>query len=191
MGKINKDIRDNYPKYDELVKGYKESSLKVIELSERRKNHPNTRQRIIEVTHEKHSEEIKLIVESKIEDKQSFKFKLRAEKFTAEPYFRFDSDGPAHYNKSEAIPLAEQKIDTPHFNAYNEKGKGIAYQTNALKSAAESAAILGDISLAMAHYCDEANLYFNKEYVEIAQVPFGEIDLDLDNLSPVDGVEYE
>lgn len=191
MGKTNKDIRDNFAKYQELVSGQKESSVKVVELTEKRKNHPNTRQRIVDVVHEKHDDNIKLIVESKVEDKRSFKFKLRAEKFTSEPYFRFDSDGPSHYNKSEALPLAEQKIDTPHFNAYNEKGKGIAYRTNTLNSATESAAILGDISLAMAHYCDEANLYFKKEYVEITQVPSGEMDLDLDNLSPVDGVDYE
>jgi hypothetical protein len=189
--RINEKIRDEYQKYKELVKGYKDSSLKVIELSEKRKNHPNTRQRVVEVTHEKQIEEIYLIVESKVEDKRSFKFKLRATNFTREPYFRFDSDGVAHYNKSDAIPLSEQKIDTPHFNAFDENGKSIAYKTEALKSKGNSEAILNDISLGMAHYCDESNLYFGKQHIEIVQTPSGELDLGLDNLTPLDGVDYE
>lgn len=191
MSKTNKEVRDNYTKYQTLVSGYKDSSVRVIELTEIRKNHPNIRQRIILVNHEKDADEIKLIVESKIVDKRSYKFKLRAEKFTAEPYFRFDSDGVAHYNKSENVPLAEQKIDTPHFNAFNDKGKSIAYKTEVLKSVKESEAILNDISLGMAHYCDEANVYYQREYIEIAQVPSGELNLVLDNLTPLDGVDYE
>jgi hypothetical protein len=191
MGKINKEIRDNFNKYQDLVKGYKNCSFKMVELSEKRNNHPNTRQRVVNVKHEKFEDDIKLIIESKVEDKRSFKFKLRSSNLTQEPYFRFDSDGVAHYNKSENVPLPEQKIDTPHLNAFNEKGKCIAYKTSALKSQSESEAILNDISLGMAHYCDEANVYFEKEYIEIIQVPSDELDFEFDNLTPVDGVEYE
>lgn len=191
MERINKDIRDNYSKFQALTKGYKECSVKVVELSERRKNHPNTRQRIVNVTHEKEPDEIKLIVESKVIDKRSYKFKLQSVNFTAEPYFRFDSDGPSHYNRSLKVPLPDQKVDTPHFNSFDENGKSIAYKTEALNSKENVEAILSDIALGMAHYCDEANIFHQKGYIGVNQISSGELNLDLENMTPLDGAEYD
>ena len=190
--RINKEIKANFPKYETLLKGKKNSTDKVITLNKVKKQHQNT---LISSTGAKHidtDEKLELIVESKIEDKRSFKFKLKAPDFSGEPFFRFDSDGASHFNRNPSIPLHEQKIDTPHFNAFNNQGKGIAYRTTALNTPNECEALLNDASLCMAHYCDEANIYYNNtEYIEINQSPSGKFDFNLDNLNPTDGVNYE
>lgn len=189
--RTNKDIRDNYQKYLNFLQGYKECPDRLIYLSGIKGNHQTTRQTIVSVLHEESKVEIKLILESSIKDKRSYKFKLRAEVLTSEPYFRFDSDGPSHFNRSLDVPLAEQKIDTPHFNAFDQNGKSIAYHTETLNIEQEKKAILDDISLGMAHFCDEANLYCNTEHVEVSQFVSGELGIELDNLTPLDGIEYD
>ena len=189
--RTNKDIRDNYQKYLEFLQGYKECPFRLIYLSGVKGNHQTTRQTIVDVLHEESKENIKLILEASIRDKRSYKFKLRTEALSPEPYFRFDSDGPSHFNKSLDVPLVEKKIDTPHFNAFDQNGKSIAYRTEALSKEQEKKAILEDISLGMAHFCDEANLYCNTEHVEISQFVSGELGLDIENLTPLDGIEYD
>ena len=189
--KVNKEIRDNFQKYETLLKGNKNSAIQTITLNDVKQRHPNTRISTTHVQHEQVSENLELIVESKIVDKRSFKFKLRAPEYTGEPFFRFDSDGVAHYNRNPLVPLPEQKIDTPHFNAFDEKGKSIAYKTEPLKNPGQVEALLNDASLCMAHYCDEANVYCNKKYIEIMQTPTGELGFDLENMNPLDGVNYE
>lgn len=189
--KVISEIIADYSKYRLLVDGNKDCNMKVIELSRKRGNHPNSLIETINVKHESLVEDIELIVESKIDDKRSFKFKLRARGYMPEPYFRFDSDGRAHYNKSDDTPLEEQKIDTPHFNVYDENGKEYAYHSSALKKKENIEAIINDISLGMAHFCDESNTYFRTEHIEISQNPVGELGLELDNLTSLDGIAYE
>lgn len=189
--RINREIKNDFKKYEALLKGYKNSSAEIVVLNQVKQRHPNQRISTTLVDHENIPEKIELIIESKIEDKRSFKFKLRAPEFTGEPFFRFDSDGVAHYNRTPSIPLPEQKIDTPHFNAFDENGKSIAYKSQALKNPGNVEVLLNDASMCMAHYCDEANIYFNKKHIEIEQTPSGELNLNLENENPLDGVKYE
>ncbi len=186
------EIRDNYSKYEELIGKTKNSSVQKITLDEIKGNHKNTRVKKVDVNHTSISEKLELIVESKIQNKKDFKFKLRAPDFTGIPFFRFDSDGVAHYNRLPDIELPAQKIDTPHFHKYNCDGRNIAYKTEALKKEADREALLADISLCMAHYSDESKTYYeNEEYIQIIQTPPTELDFDSDRDNPTEGVEYE
>ena len=192
MEKPVKEIKDNYPKYQELLNKTKNSFSKVIVLDEIKGNHQNTRGKKVDVAHVSTGENLELIVESKINNKKDFKFKLRAPEYTGIPFFRFDSDGVAHYNRVPNVELPEQKVDTPHFHKYNDEGRNIAYKTEALEKDSEREALLNDISLCMAHYCDESRTYYNNEkYVEVIQTPPTELDLNTDNDNPTQGVEYE
>ncbi|MGK0236370.1 MAG: hypothetical protein ACI9EK_002920 [Psychroserpens sp.] len=192
MEKPIKEIKDNYPKYEELLNGNKDSSLKVVSLDEVKLNHKNTRVKKIDVLHSITKDRLELIIESKITNKKDFKFKLRAPNFTGTPFFRFDSDGLAHYNRSPEIELEKRKINTPHFHKFDSSGRNIAYKTEPLEKEKEREALLNDINLSMAHYCDESNTYYDKaNYIEVIQTPIDQLDFESNRDNPTEGVVYE
>ena len=192
MEKSVNEIKNDYPKYEELLRGIKNASTKTIILDEVKGNHQNTRVKNVDVAHASISDKLELIIESKIENKRDFKFKLRAPKYTANPFFRFDSDGVPHYNRTPNLELPKQKIDTPHFHKYDSRGMNIAYRTKALKENGTREALLNDISLCMAHYSDESQTFYNNdEYIEIIQTPSTEMDFDSNNDNPTEGVKYD
>lgn len=191
MGKLNKDVKTNFNKYEELLNGSKNSSMKTIHLDEIKTQHQNTRTKTVDIKHDSISDKLELIIESKIVNKKDFKFKLRAPNYTGEPFFRFDSDGVAHYNRAPDIELPKQKVDTPHFHKFDADGRNIAYKTDALLDKGNEDALLNDISLCMAHYCDESNTTYNKSYIEVIQTPVNELNLDINIDNPLEGVDYE
>lgn len=192
MEKPVKEIKENYVKYKELLSKTKNTSMQTITLNEVKGNHQNTRVKKVDVAHTSINEKLELIVESKIENKKDFKFKLRAPEYTGIPFFRFDSDGVAHYNRTPDVELPKQKVDTPHFHKFDSDGRNFAYKTEALMIDAEREALLNDISLCMAHYCDESKTYYkDKKYVEIVQTPQTELDFDSNRDNPTEGVDYD
>ncbi len=192
MEKPVKEIKEDYPKYEELLSKTKNTSIPTIILDEVKGNHKNTRVKKVDVVHTSIADKLELIVESKIENKKDFKFKLRAPEFTVIPFFRFDSDGVSHYNRIPNVELPQQKVDTPHFHRYDSDGRNIAYKTESLEKEAERDALLNDISLCMAHYCDESQTFYNNDkYVEIIQTPSTELDFDSNNDNPTQGMEYD
>lgn len=192
MEKPVKEFKEDYAKYEELLAKTKNTFIPRITLDELKRNHQNTRVKIVDVIHVSISEPLELIVESKIENKKDFKFKLRAPEYTGIPFFRFDSDGVSHYNRTPNVELPKQKIDTPHFHKYDCDGRNIAYKTAPLEEEGDKEALLNDISLCMAHYCDESQTFYdNDKYVEIIQTPLTELDFESSNDNPTQGVEYE
>ena len=191
MAKNNTEIKTNFEKYEKLLEGDKNCEKKIIILDEIKNNHSDTRLKSSKVEHSTIKMDMELLVESKIDNKRSFKFKLRAKDLTGEPFFRFDSDGLSHLNNIPLTPLNELKIDTPHFHKFDNEGRNIAYQTDSLKNTTTREILLNDVSLCMAHYCDESKTYYNSEYIEIIQKPISELDLDIDNFNPLNGVDYE
>lgn len=192
MEKCVQEIKENYSKYEELLVGTKNVSVETIILDEIKGNHKNTRVKSADVFHNSYTDYIELIIESKIANKKDFKFKLRAPNYTEKPFFRFDSDGVSHYNKSENIELSKQKVDTPHFHKYDLNGNNIAYKTEALKEKTECEALINDINLCMAHYSDESQTYYrNENYVKIIQTPSSEFDFDINKENPTEGVDYD
>ncbi len=191
MGKINKEIKNNYSQYKELLANNKHVDDKVIILDGLKKNHFNTRQKHVKVEHPTIQINMELLIESNIENKKDFKFKLRASELTGEPFFRFDSDGPSHCNPLDEVSLSESKIDTPHFHKFDEKGRNIAYKTPALLNEKQTEVLLNDVSLCMAHYCDESKTFSNQQYIEIIQTPSNELDFETDEFNPLEGVKYE
>ncbi|MCM4162162.1 MULTISPECIES: hypothetical protein [unclassified Arenibacter] len=192
MEKPVKEIRENYKRYEELIGEIKNTSIQTITLDELKGNHQNTRVKKVNVEHVSVPEKLELIIESRIENKKDFKFKLRAPEYTGIPFFRFDSDGVAHYNRVPDVELPNQKVETPHFHKFDSDGRNIAYKTAPLEKATECDALLNDISLCMAHYCDESRTYYKNEYyVEIIQTPPTELDFDSHKDNPTEGVQYE
>lgn len=191
MGKNNKEIKNNYQRYVTLLEGDKFSTTDEVILDQIKANHGNTRKKLVEVQHHSIKEKIELIIESKINDKRDFKFKLRAPELTGEPFFRFDSDGVSHLNSDRSIPLDERKVDTPHFHRFDEEGRNIAYKTESLKIQAEQDALIGDINLCAAHFCDESNTSYNNKYIKVVQTPNTELDFDTEEFNPTNGISYE
>ena len=179
---INADIRDQYEFFSELLYNEKKIRQKTIPLEEK-KNNAYWLTGSTNVLHNNIEEDIKLTVEKR---KQELKYaiKLRCTTLSEVPFFRFDSDGPAHRNDDPNIPLAQQIITTPHFNSFNKEGVSIAYKTEVLKEGGQTlTAILADINNGVAHFCDESKIVPEEVYPEIldttSQLGFGESGVDL------------
>ena len=155
MNRTNKDIKDQFDFFKELVAADKIVLTKTIQLEPKNSNAKwLTRQSYIQ--HETRSEDIIFFVERSKRDSK-YGIKLRCTALTGEPFFRFDSDGPAHRNDFPDIPLEEQSVTTPHFNSYNEDGKPIAYKNETLKKENEAQIIIEDINFGVSLFCMECN----------------------------------
>lgn len=155
MNRTNKEIKDNPDFFNELLKTNKIVLTQTIPLESKR-NNIMWKIGQSNVQHLTIDEDITLIIEkSKRESK--YGIKLRCSSFTQEPFFRFDSDGPAHRNDFPEIPLEEQSITTPHFNTFREDGKTFAYKNETLKISTKAEIIAGDINFGISLFCMETN----------------------------------
>jgi hypothetical protein len=109
------------------------------------------------VTHETISEEIIFISQVKARNYKYFHFKLKCTALCSTPFFRYDSDGDAHRNYDDNIPLSKQQITTPHFHNFNDHGISMAYKTPELLNEATRTA-LEDISFSVVHFFNEGNI---------------------------------
>lgn len=165
MGKRNLVVKEDYEYFHDLCFGEKICNSETIVLDVK----DNNKDWLVgndELEHVSTCNKIKLIVERKL---SLFKYgiKLHRPEFIEKPYFRFDSDGPAHRNISEA--LTDQMVTTPHFNTFNEEGEEYAYKSEILKKDKESNAIMNDLSFGIAHFFQEANIKTNdpEKYPEV------------------------
>lgn len=155
MDKPNIEVKDQFNFFNELVFEDKFVLNKEIVLKPKKSNvfwfegQSN-------VQHKTISEDIVFMVEQSKRDNK-YGIKLRCQNFIRQPYFRFDSDGPAHRNENPQIPLEEQSIKTPHFNSFDENGNYIAYQNETLKNQTEAQIIANDINFGISLFCMETN----------------------------------
>lgn len=155
MNRTNKDIRDHFDFFSELLSVDKIVLTKTIHLEPKKSNAKWLTGQCL-VQHETINEDILFAVERSKRDSK-YGIKLRCDKLTGEPFFRFDSDGPAHRNCFPEIPLEEQSITTPHFNSYKENGKPIAYKNDILKNEKEARIISKDVNFGVSLFCMESN----------------------------------
>lgn len=155
MNRTNKDIRDQFDFFKELMSGVKIVLSKTIHL-EPKKSNTKWLTGQSSVQHETINEDISFAVERSKRDSK-YGIKLRCPSLTSEPFFRFDSDGPAHRNDISEIPLEEQSITTPHFNSYKEDGKPIAYKNDTLKNEKKAQIIVEDLNFGVSLFCMESN----------------------------------
>jgi hypothetical protein len=165
------EIREQYSFYNQLLKERKSIFEEVIEIKERG-NRGGFLENETAVKHISLSDDITFIAAVNIKNYKSFRFKLRCKKLSGTPFFRFDSDGTAHRNYDESTPLGFQSISTPHFHHFSEKGECLAYKTDKLLNPAEAKA-LEDISLCVAHFCDESNLKLKESDYPDIQIVYG------------------
>lgn len=153
MNRTNKDIRDQFDFFTELLEKNKIVLSETIQLDFKRSNVKwLTGQSSVQ--HQTISDNIVFFVERNRADLK-YGIKLRCPSLTQEPFFRFDSDGPAHRNDFPEIPLEEQIVNTPHFNSYKPNGKPFAYQNLKLKDRKEALIISADINFGVSLFCTE------------------------------------
>jgi hypothetical protein len=155
MNRTNKEIKENYEFFTELLSQEKIVLQNTILLDHKR-NNAFWKVGGSNVQHVSIENEILLLIEQSKREKK-YGIKLRCSSFTAEPFFRFDSDGPAHRNDFPEIPLEDQLVLTPHFNTFKENGRAFAYKGETLNSEKEAKAIVDDINLGIALFCMESN----------------------------------
>lgn len=156
MNRTNKDIRDHFDFFRELLSVSKIVLTKTIQL-EPKKSNAKWLKGQCSVQHETINDDISFAVERSKRDSK-YGIKLRCPSLTDEPFFRFDSDGPAHRNDFPEVPLEEQSVTTPHFNTYKENGKPIAYKNDTLKNEKEAQIIAADVNFGVSLFCMESNI---------------------------------
>jgi hypothetical protein len=189
MQRKNIEVKNDFEYYTELTHGEKSVKENPI-LLEQKVTHKDWLSKNSNVEHRNIGEKIDLTVERK---KSFYKYgiKLTCKDFTKEPYFRFDSDGPAHRNKSNDIPLSEQKITTPHFNCFDKEGTAIAYKTDTLKNEGDSKAIVENIEFGLSHFFQEANINQDDEKViPVIELKVPELFEDNTETDPLNGVNF-
>ncbi|MGD0343166.1 MAG: hypothetical protein ABSA76_15805 [Bacteroidales bacterium] len=155
MLNINVEIKEQFDFFLELIKGNKIVVNNPIYLKPK-KNHNFSVYGTSDVTHESIEDEILIMIEKSRRNKQ-YGIKLRCKSLSSVPFIRFDSDGPAHRNDDPRKSIKENKIETPHFNTFNNIGQEYAYKTTQLLDEKESVAIENDLNFGLAHFCHETN----------------------------------
>ncbi|MFY0483357.1 hypothetical protein ACI6PS_12205 [Flavobacterium sp. PLA-1-15] len=159
MNKPNIEVKDQFDFFCKLVSEKKIIRDKEVILQPKKNNvYWFVGQSTIK--HNTINEDIIFMVEQSKRDNK-YGIKLRCQNFIKTPYFRFDSDGPAHRNENPKIPLEEQSIKTPHFNSFDENGNYIAYQNETLKNENEAKIIANDINFGISLFCMETNSRLN------------------------------
>jgi hypothetical protein len=155
MNITNKAIRDQFQVFKELMAVEKFVLKDSIQLAPKKSN-VKWLSGQTPVRHKTLNEEIIFTVERSKRDSK-YGIKLSCPSFTKEPFFRFDSDGPAHRNCFPEVLLEEQSVSTPHFNTYNENGKPVAYKNVTLKNESEAQIVAEDVNFGVSLFCMESN----------------------------------
>lgn len=189
MNRTNKDIRDQFEFFTELLTEGKTVLSKVIQL-EPKKNNTRWMTGHSNVEHKTITEDIVFFVERSKRDSK-YGIKLRCSSLTKEPFFRFDSDGPAHRNDFPDIPLEEQSVSTPHFNSYNSDGKPIAYKNDTLKKENEAKNIVEDINFGTSLFCMETNSILSNGNFPLVMDKTPELEFESDQNVNFDQINFE
>jgi hypothetical protein len=155
MNQTNKEIKDHFDLFTNLLNGEKVVLRDEIQLVPKN-NNARWLCGTTNVKHKSRKEDIVLYVERSKRDSK-YSVKLRCSSLCCEPFFRFDSDGPAHRNNFPEIPLEDQYVPTPHFNSYKSDGKPIAYRNESLKMEKRANIIATDINFGVSLFCMETN----------------------------------
>lgn len=119
--------------------------------------------------------------------------KLKSKNLGNAPYFRFDSDGPAHRNADSTLSILNQVVHTPHFNSFDKHGRSIAYQNDILKSPKEAKAIQNNIDFGIALFCQESNTRTHDDNFPSVESKNLLLDLDSEIIPTIltDNIDFE
>lgn len=163
------------PKYQELIRLEKKSQLSVIDVTHDKGNRKDWKTGVTPLSHQTIDDEMTLLVECKVIETDRFKFMIFCPDITEKPVFKYDSSGSTHCNRFDDIPRHEQVVRTPHFNAYDDKGRYIAYRNEHLNNPEREEA-LKELGFAFHLFCMESNLKYDADRLpEISIYRDGEI----------------
>lgn len=153
-------IRSKYGFYRKLLREHKyvlRDTVDVVKIN----GQPTFLEGKVAVSHSDLDAEITLSVRVKSNDHDFFRFELRCAELSEEPFFQFNSDGCTHRNADETVPLAQQRVTTPHFNQYNQQGANVTYK---MEEATE------DINRSMLYFCQEAKLNLRDDEIPLIRI---------------------
>lgn len=133
---------------------------------------------------------VELYSEVKKADLNNYSISIKSDVIDSRILLRYDSEGLAHRNAVDYIPLVEQSVPTPHFHKFDKYGNFLAFQTEKLRDEKEAKA-LKNIEFGFAYFCQysSTNKTFTEELPEVL-VNSGRIPFDF-NEDPIDGINFE
>ncbi|MFC5411319.1 hypothetical protein ACFPMF_18500 [Larkinella bovis] len=161
-------IRSKYDLYRKLLREHKYVLRDTVDVVKIDRNSPFLEGKAI-VSHCDLDAEITLAVRVKANDHDFFRFELQCEDLSEEPFFQFHSDGCAHRNADEAIPLANQRVTTPHFNHFSAQGAAVTYKM-VLQPGEKEPNTVEDINRSLVYFCQEARLNLRDDEFPLIRV---------------------
>ena len=189
MLRINNEILEQFDFFLELLNEKKHVDGNTIYLKPKQ-NNTNWDFGSSNVSHVSIEEDILLAIEKSKRDRK-YGIKLFCQALTTVPFFRFDSDGPAHRNEDPDRPINEQKVETPHFHTFDKSGQYYAFKTPQLQDAKECVEIENDMNFGLAHFCHVTNMSTkDNSFPEVKEIS---LELSFDDMPTVDfnGVRFE
>ncbi|RCR68285.1 hypothetical protein [Larkinella punicea] len=159
--RVNREIIADYGWYTSLLEDRKTIDTPVIYVRNNKDSHAAWKYQSVYASMEPIGQ-VYFGVEVKTKNPKRFKFRLTCHHLTEEPFFRFDSSGQPHWNRSSKVNFKEEMVSTPHFQKFTDEGIMIAYKTEKLLDENESLA-LEDISMCVIHFCHESNMRLNED----------------------------
>jgi hypothetical protein len=189
MRGVNFEIKNDFDRFESLIKTEKEINSTKIDLKQKQ-NNKNWLTNNTEVYHP--NENPLNLTTEKQKFCTKYAIKLQCLEMSKTPFIRFDSDGPAHRNKENSIPLKDQLITTPHFNSFDKNGRPIAYKTPELKKESESEAIVNNIEFGLNHFFNETNIKNSNSpsYVEVGSGDDLRLFEEFDESDPLINVDF-
>lgn len=160
MAKVNRDIKEKFKLYKELVSKLKHSVNNFIFLAAGSGSHRKWLSGEVRVDFIRNFKG-RLAIRQAKSQLIDYGFQVFVSLFE-QPILRFDADGATHYNsRDDTIPLLEREIKTPHFHKFDEDGIEYAYRTSYLIE--HEYQIQNDIQSGLNHFCEEHNIRSNSE----------------------------
>jgi hypothetical protein len=191
MNKPNLEISRRFPEYTVLMDVLKTIRVSpVVIKSPVRSSRQDYLESRVPLEHPEINEPILFFPKVKDNEARKFHFGVQVDSFCPNPCFRFDSDGPAHKNDIEGVPLAERQITTPHFHKFTANGIEVAYKTPQLLDPVIVETLLDDVNLGLAHFCHEAQIRLpDGKFPEVAKETESTI-RDEGYTDPLSGVSF-
>lgn len=189
MGSINIDILNNFDHYVEFLSNEKFVDKDVILVKEKK---PNNRKELCfqsPIMSDYPFGNTELLIEAPKCLSGKFSAKILTDKIANRMLLRYDSDGGAHRNKFDDIPLSEQSVTTPHLHKYDEQGRFLAIKTSSIMKDEKKAR---DIETGFHIFCEEGRL-LSSVTSDYPQAFIGEMGRGLfeEETDPCEGVNFD
>ena len=189
MGTINNDIINHLDAFMRFMQNEKYVEQKIIQIKD------DSPRNATELLYESPMQSqhpfgnSSLSIEAKKGLTGKFSARILSDAIKDKVLLRYDSDGNAHRNNFDDIPLSQQSITTPHLHIYDERGRFLAIKTESIKQDETKAR---GIQTGFRIFCEEGRILSlsGNEYPQAFIGDTMAIPFETEETDPCEGVNF-